>query len=73
MKSNLIFLIILFISIGIKGQNLHIESNAASFENEADATTGWTSTGLLTSDATEAQHGLNSLRLLERRPTLLQQ
>nr|WP_299381506.1 fibronectin type III domain-containing protein [Allomuricauda sp.] len=44
-------------------QNLHSEANAASVENEADATTGWTGLGVVTSDNTEAQTGNFAVRV----------
>ncbi|MGX1930521.1 fibronectin type III domain-containing protein [Flagellimonas sp. 2504JD4-2] len=44
-------------------QNLHSQANAASIENEADATTGWTGLGVVTSDNTEAQTGNFAIRV----------
>ncbi|PWL37713.1 hypothetical protein DKG77_15560, partial [Flagellimonas aquimarina] len=44
-------------------QNLHTQSNAASIENESDATTGWTGLGVITSDNTEAQTGNFAIRV----------
>ncbi len=43
-------------------QNLHTQSNAASIENESDATTGWTGLANITSDNTEAQTGNFAVR-----------
>jgi chitodextrinase len=43
-------------------QNLHVESNAASIENEANATTGWIGDATITSDGTDAQSGSFSIR-----------
>jgi hypothetical protein len=48
-------------SLTIYSQNLHNSANAASIENETNATTGWTGTATISSDNTTAQDGVYSL------------
>ncbi|NER13995.1 hypothetical protein GWK08_11125 [Leptobacterium flavescens] len=61
MKYKLLFLISLFV-IGVNAQDLHDDANAASVNNEANATTGWGGLAVLASDATDVFHGSFSIR-----------
>lgn len=50
MKLKLLFsTFVVLLSYGLNAQNLHTQANAASIENEANATTGWTGTANITS------------------------
>lgn len=65
MKSiSLLFLSFLFIilSASVFGQNLHTPSNAVSFENEANSTSGWTGSAVFTSDTENPLHGQYAFR-----------
>ncbi|NER13996.1 T9SS type A sorting domain-containing protein [Leptobacterium flavescens] len=57
----LLFLTLLFIT-GVSAQNLHTDSNAASIDNEADATTGWFGLANLASDSSDPFDGEFALR-----------
>ena len=53
----------MLISFIVESQNLHNNPNAASVQNETNATTGWTGNAIITSDATDSQLGIYSLRI----------
>ena len=64
MKLKLLFsTFIVFLSYGLNAQNLHTQANAASIDNEADATTGWTGTGNITSSTDNPFQGSFSISL----------
>lgn len=63
MKSGTFLLLILcLLSQMLWAQNAHTHANAASFDNEANAVTGWSGGAVIASDATEFQHGSFSIR-----------
>ncbi|HLO89811.1 MAG TPA: fibronectin type III domain-containing protein [Lentimicrobium sp.] len=63
MKINCLLLAITCLAfINVSGQNLYTSSNAASIENEANTTTGWTGSASITSESSTAQNGTYSLR-----------
>ena len=66
MKSNvknLLIVVLCFAYFQIEAQQLHNDPNAASINNETNATTGWITTGtLLTSDTSNPYHGTYALR-----------
>ncbi|MGJ5641960.1 hypothetical protein [Formosa sp. S-31] len=61
MKRWICVLILLFFVCSIYSQNLHTQANAASINNEANATTGWTGNGNITSSSADAFSGNFSL------------
>ncbi|MEE1963181.1 fibronectin type III domain-containing protein [Allomuricauda taeanensis] len=63
MIKNLLSFIFLIGVASISAQNLYDDSNAASPSNESNTTTGWNNQALLSSDATNPQSGLYSLRI----------
>lgn len=52
---------LLFSFLVTQAQNLHTQANAASIENEANSTTGWAGTALITSSTTNPQNGIYSM------------
>lgn len=63
MKQKILLVTLLIASSFLmQAQNLHSDSNAASLDNEANATTGWAGSAVITSDAGTAQSGLYSIR-----------
>lgn len=52
---------LLFSLLVTQAQNLHTQSNAVSIENEANSTTGWAGTALITSSTTNPQNGIYSM------------
>lgn len=64
MKIKSLLLIITFLAyFSSNAQNLYTSSNAASIENEANSTTGWTGNASISSDNSTAQNGIYSLRV----------
>lgn len=55
-------ILLLTIVTAARGQNLHNVSNAVSFENESNTTTGWTGTAVLTADSEDPFHGQYAFR-----------
>lgn len=63
MKTNYLLLAIACLAfISVSGQNIYTSSNAASIENEANTTTGWTGNASITSESSTSQSGVYSLR-----------
>ncbi|MDC6366878.1 MULTISPECIES: fibronectin type III domain-containing protein [Flavobacteriaceae] len=63
MTKKLLFLLILLGTTGLFAQNLHDDSNAASIENEANTTTGWNTSGNLTSSTDNPFQGSFAISL----------
>src|SRR5690606_5521833 len=58
MKFNWCWLIVVVLLMGkLNAQNLHNYANAASVNDEANSTTGWTGTAIISSDGSDVQHG----------------
>ncbi len=49
---------------GVIGQDLHTQSNAASISNEANTTTGWSGTAVISSDNSNPQLGNFAIRMV---------
>ena len=66
MKTRLLVTVtLLLFVISLKSQNLYDFANAASIENEANSTDGWTQSSVsLTSDNTDSYDGLYSIRIV---------
>lgn len=65
MKPIYFFLIVMIITgYAANAQNLHTHANAASINNEANSTAGWTGAANLTSVTTTPQNGTWALRVL---------
>jgi len=62
MPKKLLFYLFLFGATSVFAQNLYDDSNAASPTNESNTTTGWSGSAILSSDNTDAQSGLFSIR-----------
>ena len=62
MPKKLLLILMLFGASNVFAQNLYIDSNAASPNNEANTTTGWSGSALLFSDNTDPQSGLFAIR-----------
>ncbi|MCX2679176.1 fibronectin type III domain-containing protein [Galbibacter sp. EGI 63066] len=60
-KIQLSFLVIAFGVFSLNAQNLHTDANAASIDNEADATTGWIGGAVLSSVSDDPQNGTFAL------------
>ncbi|SDE67635.1 Fibronectin type III domain-containing protein [Pricia antarctica] len=58
----LLLLAMCLISTQMGAQNAHTHANAASIENEANSVTGWSGGAVISSDASESQHGSFSIR-----------
>lgn len=57
------FLVAMSLTGMLNAQNLYNIPNAASIENEANNTQGWTGTASITSDASTSQNGTYSIRI----------
>ncbi|WP_108424740.1 fibronectin type III domain-containing protein [Flagellimonas amoyensis] len=65
MSKKLLFLYFFLFSVfGAFAQNLHSQANAASIDNEANSTTGWTGTGNITSSTTNPFQGTYAISLV---------
>ncbi len=63
-KSNLLLAIFLLIAMGLHSQNLYTAQNAASPNNEANSTTGFTGVANITSVNTTPQNGSWAIRIV---------